>query len=191
METFFVDHNIAGRAIAHTGATTAQDWATCYAQGHLEIAVMRQLAASGAELVTSVPALHTLQLMLNDPTVTDFDRLEYAESVAAAAAFSLFVRTTGGTVVSEDAVAAQLNRASRIVPAHLQGRGRGQIDHEDMTVLAGLFAFLAETDPTYELDARVVLVTNDRGMLNCAAALAPHNIAVVDAKRFARVAIAA
>jgi hypothetical protein len=179
---YFVDHNVQGKAAAQLGGIQVGDFASCYTQGTQELEVMKAVTSDGSTMVTSQFCLDTLRRMLVAPAGDDFSALDARTARETTVAIAATVRASGGVIVDIDEMDAQRPLVERVVHGHI-GRGRGEIDREDINVLASLFA-------AQELlggrDVQVVLVTNDVGLQNCGRELAQWNIAVISATRYTR-----
>lgn len=166
----FLDHNVVlPRILCAGGAWEISDFAGG-ASSDLGARLLDDAVDGRFALVTSDVALETLRRKLIDPNVGE--PLDPESAVQTADMFNVLATASGGGTATVEAVKAQIARVLSTVPAEHVGRGVDQIDHEDVTVLAGCLAHIDS------IDDYVTLITNDRGLLAVARYLVNVGIAV-------------
>lgn len=187
---FFLDHNIAGAAAGKLGGVNnAADWADVFPMGNADIQMVKEFATGRAgRLASSTTCLETMRRMLVAPHGDDFDAIDPDDTRATVVAFAAVIRSTAGVIVDQAAVTEALPRVRNVVPRELQGHLKGQVDFEDLTVLATALAAREQAETAEDDDFCVVIVTNDRGLLNCAASMSRYNITIISGAQYARMA---
>jgi len=176
----FIDHNVTAPAIARIGGiTNPKDLAEGPSTAHSELEsvriAFREVFAGNVTLVTSEYCLETLRRKL----VTggrDFAAISEQQAAQSVAVLRRIAILTGGLVADEQ-VRASVATARKVAGRNV-GDVRGQVDFEDLTVLATLIG--AQVD---EHDISIV-VSNDVGIANCQRGLLSRMIGVFSTNRW-------
>ena len=186
MTTVFLDlHALITAALQIGGAETQHDLAgaTRGISDRTDIVAAFATASitpgNTATLVFSEYAMETLRRKL----IEDEDGLDPQSAERTAGIVGSMVKGTAGELYTTEQLKAVLPRVKNLVADHI-GNAKGQVDYEDLMVLAG--CLLAA-----EQFGSCVLVTDDHGLLNCARSLAYQNIGIMNVARYHRASKAA
>lgn len=178
---YLLDVNVAANAGGNLGGVfSASQWQGGHPGSTWGIQVIDRAIALGLRLTTSQSFAATLEMTLRKENASDFDALDAESARATAAAFVALVRASNGIHVTNAESRPLIPTAKKAVSTHLHGNSKGQIDHEDFTIIASALASMRK-DPTVK---QVVIVTDDRGLANCARDLACLGIAVLQPAQF-------
>lgn len=190
----FLDINVLVHSFAATGPVgSAAEFLNHSNHGHVSAMDVAQSVAAGTPVVTSSYSLDTLYRALVNPSTDEqtgqpsfaaFSEDDALRTMTAVQNLAL----ASGAVVTTEATRKGYEAAVKLVPAHLQGKNKGQVDFEDLMVLG---ACIAAHDMLVALgcdkaDSHVVLVTADKGLLEAGKSLAFHGVAVISTAAYAR-----
>ena len=158
--------------------------------------VAARFAEGRAPLIMSDYSLNTIERVLMNPSVDKntgalpWEPYTAHEAAAAADAVTQIVLGSGGYFLTDGEVQAGYATADAALPAQLKGRGKGQVDHEDLSVIGACIAAVEDLKdrgvPAEQ--ARVVLVSHDEGILNCRNHLVRLGVCVIDTVSYLRAA---
>lgn len=175
---YFLDVNVVANAAGNLGGVDDhEEWVCDLPGASTGIQVVNRLIDSGVRLATSQTYLETLRRTLCKQGARDYDGLDADSAQDTAAAFLALVHASNGIAVSADQVREYLPTARRAAACKIGGVER--IDHEDLTIIAGVLATMAQ-DPDV---VGSVLVTDDSGLLACARDLAVFSIRVISTRQ--------
>lgn len=178
---YLLDVNVAANAGGNLGGVySTSEWLSRYPDASWGIQVINRAVALNLPLVASQPFAVGLEKTLRKEAASDFEALDAESARATAASYLALVHASSGALISRSEIRENVASAKRTVSLHLQGNARGQIDHEDATIIASAMAALRRGRKV----KRVVIVTDDRGLQNCARDLAPVGIAVLSPDSF-------
>lgn len=189
----FLDLNVLVKTLAQTGPVTSATEILNHSNARNSALRVAQAVTAGTPMVTSSYALDTLYRVLTAPS-TDretgmpaFTAFTSDEATTTVQAVSNLVVASGAVVTTEQARTGYV-QAVKSIPAHLQGNQEGQVDFEDLMVVG---ACLAAVDMLLNLgydadDARVVLVTADKGLEKAASHLVRQGVLVISTEAYAR-----
>lgn len=164
---FVLDINILLDVAAATGPINQVSEVTdfyAYGENASRMSAFANIAAAyGSDMVVSDLMLATFEHKLRHPSTDKFtgnknwDAFTGAEAANTAAVHAAFVTASHGTWLRKSTVIKHLAQARALVPANLYGSRHGQVDHEDLTVLATALAAGVDCN-------LVAIVTDDRGL---------------------------
>lgn len=175
----FIDHCVIAPVVADVaGLESLADCRVTTANPAPQQRILDHLTSGRFQLVASETGQETLYRTLTKRTASDFEALDEESAFQTAAVLSAATQATGGIFVDAATVKAYVPAARAAIPASLVGNAKGQIDYEDLTVIASLLAAKDAGAPV------VMLVTKDTGLLACAPHLERLDIVVVSGWRF-------
>lgn len=174
---FLFDHNVMAPLCANVGGLVEMaDLRNSYRDKSLQ--VLRGLTNGQFRVVVSETCQATLEHTLQKSTASDFEGLDASTAHATIQVLNQVAVNSGGALITEDEVHEFVNIAGNALPPHLVGTQRGQVDYEDLTILATAMATVARHDTS------VTIVTNDKGLLNCGPYLSRRGVHLVPGNRF-------
>lgn len=178
---YLFDVNVAANAGGNLGGVySAQQWTCNHPGASWGIQVINRAIELGLRLTTSQSFAATLEMTLRKENASDFEALDADGARATAAAFVALVHASNGVNVTNAESRPRIAEAKKTVSRHLHGDHKGQIDHEDFTIIASALAAKRKDRKV----TQVVIVTDDGGLKNCARDLARKGIAVLSPSQF-------
>lgn len=176
---YMFDVNVLANVGANLGGVDdASEWFSPSMGATRDMQVLNAALGGNFPLLVTDLMVRTLAHTLQYEDASDFEALEPQSARDTAAMWRARV-AMGGSVISAKDVFAAEQSVRKALPRELVRHARGQIDREDVLVLAGALAAIVRGDTD-----SVVVVTNDRGLTNCAGSLARLGISVLHTERF-------